>query len=256
MTKTTTPAASEPLIQVRDIRKVYRRDTQELVVLDGLTLNVDGGDFVALMGPSGSGKTTLLNLVAGIDRPTSGSILVGGDEVSSMSEAALARWRSENVGFIFQLYNLVPVLTAFENVELPLLLTRLSRAERKKQAETALSVVALSDRLDHYPRQLSGGQEQRVAIARAIATDPALLVADEPTGDLDSKAGEEILVLLERLHSEFGKTIVMVTHDPKAAARAHRLVHLDKGVLKEDVRAKGEKGEIGVAAAAAIAAGR
>jgi putative ABC transport system ATP-binding protein len=173
-----------------------------------------------------------------------------------MSEGALAKWRSEHVGFIFQLYNLVPVLTAFENVELPLLLTRLSRAERKKQAETALAVVGLSDRLDHYPRQLSGGQEQRVAIARAIATDPTLLVADEPTGDLDAKSGEEILVLLERLHAEFGKTIVMVTHDPKAAARAHRLVHLDKGVLKEDVRAKGEKGEIGIAAAAAIAAGK
>ncbi len=254
MTETTTPGAPEPLIQVRDIRKVYRRETQELVVLDGLTLNVDGGDFVALMGPSGSGKTTLLNLIAGIDRPTSGSILVGGDEVSSMSEGALARWRSENVGFIFQLYNLVPVLTAFENVELPLLLTRLSRAERRKQVEMALSVVGLSDRMDHAPRQLSGGQEQRVAIARAIATDPKLLVADEPTGDLDSRSGDEILVLLERLNHEFGKTIVMVTHDPKAAARAHRLVHLDKGVLKEDIRAAGD--HVGVQAATTAAGGR
>ena len=243
-----------PLIRVQGIRKAYRRDTQEILVLDGLSLDVEEGDFVALMGPSGSGKTTLLNLVAGIDRPTSGTILVGGAEVSSMSEAALARWRSENIGFIFQLYNLVPVLTAFENVELPLLLTRLSRAGRRKQVELALSVVGLSDRADHYPRQLSGGQEQRVAIARAIATDPTLLVADEPTGDLDGKSGEEILVLLERLNDEFGKTIVMVTHDPKAAARAHRLVHLDKGVLKEDLRADGK--EVGVTAAVQAAGGR
>ena len=246
---------AEALIRIENVVKQYTRDTQVLTVLDGLSLEVEKGDFVALMGPSGSGKTTLLNLVAGIDRPTQGRIFVGADEVSSMSEGALAKWRSENVGFIFQLYNLVPVLTAFENVELPLLLTRLSRAERKKQAETALAVVALSDRLDHYPRQLSGGQEQRVAIARAIATDPTLLVADEPTGDLDAKAGEEILVLLERLNREFGKTIVMVTHDPRAAARAHRLVHLDKGVLKEDVRAKELQGEVGVAAATAISAG-
>ena len=247
---------AEPLIKIESVVKQYTRDTQVLTVLDGLSLEVEKGDFVALMGPSGSGKTTLLNLIAGIDRPTRGRILVGPDEVSAMSEGALARWRSENVGFIFQLYNLVPVLTAFENVELPLLLTRLSKKERRKQAETALSVVGLSDRMDHYPRQLSGGQEQRVAIARAIATDPTLLVADEPTGDLDAKSGEEILVLLERLHAEFGKTIVMVTHDPKAAARAHRLVHLDKGVLKEDVRAKGEKEEVEIAAAAAIAAGK
>jgi putative ABC transport system ATP-binding protein len=247
---------AEPLIRIENVVKQYTRDTQVLTVLDGLSLEVEKGDFVALMGPSGSGKTTLLNLVAGIDRPTSGRILVGDDEVSSMSEGALAKWRSEHVGFIFQLYNLVPVLTAFENVELPLLLTRLSRAERRKQAETALAVVALSDRLDHYPRQLSGGQEQRVAIARAIATDPTLLVADEPTGDLDAKSGEEILVLLERLHAEFGKTIVMVTHDPKAAARAHRLVHLDKGILKEDVRARERTGEVGLAAAVAISAGK
>jgi putative ABC transport system ATP-binding protein len=237
-----------PLIQIDSLVKQYTRDTQVITVLDKLSLTVDDGDFVALMGPSGSGKTTLLNLIAGIDRPTSGRILVGDAEVSSMSEAALAKWRSANVGFIFQLYNLVPVLTAYENVELPLLLTRLNRARRRKQVELALSVVGLADRMDHYPRQLSGGQEQRVAIARAIATDPKLLVADEPTGDLDAKSGEEILILMERLNAEFKKTIVVVTHDPKAASRAHRLVHLDKGVLKEDVHAERGKA-VGMAAA-------
>jgi putative ABC transport system ATP-binding protein len=242
-----------PLIQIDALVKQYTRDTQVLAVLDQLSLTVDEGDFVALMGPSGSGKTTLLNLIAGIDRPTSGRILVGDAEVSTMSEAALAKWRSGNVGFIFQLYNLVPVLTAYENVELPLLLTNLNRARRRKQVELALSVVGLADRMDHYPRQLSGGQEQRVAIARAIATDPKLLVADEPTGDLDAKSGEEILILMERLNAEFKKTIVMVTHDPKAASRAHRLVHLDKGVLKEDVHA--EKGKaVGMAAALSASA--
>ncbi|MBK9062843.1 MAG: ABC transporter ATP-binding protein [Acidobacteria bacterium] len=242
-----------PLIQIDSLVKQYTRDTQVLTVLDKLSLSVEDGDFVALMGPSGSGKTTLLNLIAGIDRPTSGRILVGDAEVSKMSEAALAKWRSANVGFIFQLYNLVPVLTAYENVELPLLLTNLNRARRRKQVELALSVVGLADRMDHYPRQLSGGQEQRVAIARAIATDPKLLVADEPTGDLDSKSGEEILILMERLNAEFRKTIVMVTHDPKAASRAHRLVHLDKGVLKEDVHA--EKGKaVGMAAAISASA--
>jgi putative ABC transport system ATP-binding protein len=246
---------AESLIRIESVVKKYRRDTQELTVLDGLSLGVDEGDFVALMGPSGSGKTTLLNLIAGIDRPTSGRIHVGRDEVSSMSESALARWRSGNIGFIFQLYNLVPVLTAFENVELPLLLTKLSRAQRKKQVELALSIVGLSDRMDHYPRQLSGGQEQRVAIARAIGTDPKLLVADEPTGDLDARSGEEILVLMERLNAEFKKTIVMVTHDPRAASRAHRLVHLDKGVLKEDVRAAGKDHAVGIAAAIAASAG-
>ena len=240
-----------PLIRIDSLVKQYTRDTQVLTVLDKLSLTVDEGDFVALMGPSGSGKTTLLNLIAGIDRPTSGTILVGDRQVSSMSEAALAKWRSANIGFIFQLYNLVPVLTAFENVELPLLLTNLNRARRRKQAELALSVVGLTDRMDHYPRQLSGGQEQRVAIARAIATDPKLLVADEPTGDLDSRNGEEILVLMERLNSEFKKTIVMVTHDPKAASRAHRLVHLDKGVLKEDVKAERGKA-VGMAAAISV----
>ncbi len=242
---------ADPFIRIASIVKQYVRDTQVLTVLDGLSLDVDEGDFVALMGPSGSGKTTLLNLIAGIDRPTSGQIIVGGSEVSKMSEAALSRWRSENIGFIFQLYNLVPVLTAFENVELPLLLTRLSKAQRKRQVELALSIVGLADRMDHYPRQLSGGQEQRVAIARAFATDPKLLVADEPTGDLDAKSGEEILILMERLNDEFKKTIVMVTHDPKAAARAHRLVHLEKGVLKEDIRAEGTAREVGIAAASA-----
>lgn len=238
---------AEPFIRIESIVKQYVRDTQILTVLDGLSIAIDEGDFVALMGPSGSGKTTLLNLVAGIDRPTSGRIVVGKDEVSSMSEASLARFRSENIGFIFQLYNLVPVLTAFENVELPLLLTKLNRAQRKKQVELALGIVGLSDRMDHYPRQLSGGQEQRVAIARAIATDPKLLVADEPTGDLDARSGEEILILLERLNDEFKKTIVMVTHDPRAASRAHRLLHLDKGVMKEDIRADGR--EVGLEAA-------
>jgi putative ABC transport system ATP-binding protein len=219
------------LIQIQDVVKQYKRESQTLTVLDHLSLSVEEGDFTALMGPSGSGKTTLLNLLAGIDRPTSGRVRVGSAEVSSMSEGALAKWRSDNVGFIFQLYNLVPVLTAFENVELPLLLTRLSRAQRRKQVELALSIVNLSDRMTHYPRQLSGGQEQRVAIARAIATDPKLLVADEPTGDLDARSGEEILVLLERLNQEFGKTIVMVTHDPKAAEYANHTLHLDKGSL-------------------------
>jgi putative ABC transport system ATP-binding protein len=242
-----------PLIQIDALVKQYTRDTQVLTVLDKLSLSVEAGDFVALMGPSGSGKTTLLNLIAGIDRPTSGRILVGDAEVSKMSEAALAKWRSANVGFIFQLYNLVPVLTAYENVELPLLLTSLNRARRRKQVELALAVVGLGDRMDHYPRQLSGGQEQRVAIARAIATDPKVLVADEPTGDLDAKNGEEILILMERLNDEFKKTIVMVTHDPKAAGRAHRLIHLDKGVLKEDVHA--EKGKaVGMAAAISASA--
>jgi len=246
---------AEPFIRIENLVKAYQRDTQSLTVLTGLNLEVDEGEFIALMGPSGSGKTTLLNLVAGIDRPTSGRITVGGQEIHGMGEAALAKWRSRNIGFIFQLYNLVPVLTAFENVELPLLLTDLSRVRRRKQVELALSIVGLTDRMDHYPRQLSGGQEQRVAIARAIATDPKLLVADEPTGDLDSKSAEEILVLLERLNDEFGKTIVMVTHDPRAAARAHRLVHLDKGVLKEDIRATGDQKEVGMAAAIAATAG-
>jgi len=222
---------SEPLIQIDHVSKVYHRDSIEIPVLEDINLTVDKGEFLALMGPSGSGKTTLLNLMAGIDKPTRGRIRVGEREVSAMSETELARWRADHVGFIFQLYNLIPVLTAFENVELPLLLTRLSKKERREHVQTALAIVGLQDRMDHYPRQLSGGQEQRVAIARAIGTDPAILVADEPTGDLDAKNADEILDLLNRLTSEFKKTIVLVTHDPRAAARARRMVRLDKGVL-------------------------
>jgi putative ABC transport system ATP-binding protein len=226
----------ESLIRIENLEKTYHRDTIAIPVLQGLNLDIPEGEYVALMGPSGSGKTTLLNLIAGIDQPTRGRIFVGGRDISTMSQTELASWRSHTIGFIFQLYNLLPVLTAFENVELPLLLTHLKKAERRKHVETALSIVNLSDRMDHYPRQLSGGQEQRVAIARAIVSDPKILVADEPTGDLDAKSGDEILELLRRLNEEFGKTIVMVTHDPKAAGRAHRMVHLDKGVLHADER--------------------
>jgi putative ABC transport system ATP-binding protein len=221
------------MVDVRDVRKVYRRDAEELVVLDGLNLQIDEGDFAALMGPSGSGKTTLLNLVAGIDKPTSGDVVVAGTNVARLNETQLAEFRSHNVGFIFQLYNLIPVLNATENVELPLLLTHLSRKERRERALTALKVVGLADRARHYPRQLSGGQEQRVAIARAIVTDPKILVADEPTGDLDARSAEEILQLMEALNREHGKTIVMVTHDPRAAERAHTQHHLEKGVLRD-----------------------
>ena len=227
------PAPAGPMVDVRNVRKVYRRDAEEITVLDGMSLQVPPGEFVALMGPSGSGKTTLLNLIAGIDRPTSGSVTVAGTDVAQLSESDLARWRSRHVGFIFQFYNLIPVLTAVENVELPLLLTRLGKSERRERALTALRVVGLADRSSHYPRQLSGGQEQRVAIARAIVGDPSVLVADEPTGDLDAKSAEEILALLESLNRDFHKTIVMVTHDPRAAERAHVQRHLDKGVLKD-----------------------
>jgi putative ABC transport system ATP-binding protein len=222
------------MVDVRGVRKVYRRDAEQIVVLDGIALQVPAGDFVALMGPSGSGKTTLLNLIAGIDRPTSGEVVVAGTNVAQLSESELARWRSRHVGFIFQFYNLIPVLRAVENVELPLLLTGLGKRERRERALTALRVVGLADRSGHYPRQLSGGQEQRVAIARAIVGDPDVLVADEPTGDLDAKSAEEILALMETLNREFRKTIVMVTHDPRAAARAHVQHHLDKGVLRKD----------------------
>jgi len=221
----------EPLIQIEHVVKVYRRDALEIPVLNDVNLKVPAGEYLALMGPSGSGKTTLLNLIAGIDQPTRGRIVIGGRDISQISQTELAHWRSRTIGFIFQLYNLLPVLTAYENVELPLLLTKLSKKERRKHVETALSIVSLADRTDHYPRQLSGGQEQRVAIARAIVSDPAILVADEPTGDLDAKSADEILELLNRLNREFHKTIVLVTHDPKAAGRAHRMVHLDKGVL-------------------------
>jgi putative ABC transport system ATP-binding protein len=220
-----------PLISVERVSKVYKRDAIEIPVLTGIDLALPAGTFISLMGPSGSGKTTLLNLLAGLDRPTAGRIVISGREISALSEGALADWRSENVGLIFQLYNLIPVLTAFENVELPLFLTDLSKKDRRDHARAALAIVGLGDRMTHYPRQLSGGQEQRVAIARAIVTDPLILVADEPTGDLDAKNADEILRLLDRLNTEFGKTIVMVTHDPKAAARAHVQVHLDKGVL-------------------------
>jgi len=220
------------MVEVRGVRKVYRRDALAITVLDGLDLDVQEGEFLALMGPSGSGKTTLLNLIAGIDRPTGGSVNVAGTNVAALSEGALARWRSRNVGFIFQFYNLIPVLTAEENVALPLLLERLSRKERTERAMTALKIVGLADRAKHSPRQLSGGQEQRVAIARAIVGDPKVLVADEPTGDLDAKSAEEILTLMETLNRDFRKTIVMVTHDPRAASRAKRQLHLDKGVLQ------------------------
>src|SRR5437762_6853698 len=225
----------ETLVRIDNVRKVYRRDQFDVPVLNGITLDVPRGYIHSLMGPSGSVKTTLLNLIASIDRPTSGRILVDGKEISRFSETALASWRARHVGFNFQLYNLIPVLNAFENVELPLLLTRLSRKERREHVNTALNIVGLGDRMFHYPRQLSGGQEQRVAIARAIVTDPTLLVADEPTGDLDAKNAEETLNLLQRLNEEFEKTIVMVTHDPKAAQHARRMLHLEKGLLVEMV---------------------
>jgi len=220
-----------PLIQVHELYKSYRRDTLEIPVLQNINLEIPEGEFIAFMGPSGSGKTTLLNLIAGIDKPSSGTILIDGVEVTDLSETELAVWRSRNVGFIFQFYNLIPVLTALENVELPLTLTPLSRIERQTHAETALEIVGLADRLHHYPRQLSGGQEQRVAIARAIATDPTILVADEPTGDLDKNSAEEVLGLMDRLNRELNKTILMVTHDPRAAERAHCVRHLEKGEL-------------------------
>jgi putative ABC transport system ATP-binding protein len=219
------------LINVKNIFKSYWRDSFEIPVLNDITFNVEEGEFLSLMGPSGSGKTTLLNLIAGIDKPTKGSLTINGTDIASLSESALAKWRANNIGFIFQFYNLLPVLTAYENVELPLLLTKLSKAERKKHVETALSIVGLGDRMKHYPKQLSGGQEQRVAIARAIVTDPLILVADEPTGDLDKNSANEIMTLLERLNSEFKKTIVMVTHDPRAAEKAHVIRHLEKGDL-------------------------
>ncbi|MDR3747829.1 MAG: ABC transporter ATP-binding protein [Acidobacteriota bacterium] len=228
---TTEIAARAGAVSVQDVRKFYQRDSMQIKVLDGLSLEVPEGEFLALMGPSGSGKTTLLNLIAGIDRATSGRVVVAGTYLGSLSEGELAKWRSRNVGFIFQFYNLIPVLNAVENVELPLLLTSLSGRERRERALTALRIVGLADRSKHYPRQLSGGQEQRVAIARAIVTDPKVLVADEPTGDLDSQSAEEILDLIQTFNRDFGKTIIMVTHDPRAAARAHTQRHLEKGVL-------------------------
>jgi putative ABC transport system ATP-binding protein len=219
------------LIEVKNLSKSYRRDSLEIPVLRNISLSVPEGEFVAFMGPSGSGKTTLLNLIAGIDKPSEGRILIAGVDVTELTETELAAWRSRNVGFIFQFYNLIPVLTAVENVELPLILTPLSKKERRSHAETALEVVGLADRMHHYPRQLSGGQEQRVAIARAIATDPTILVADEPTGDLDKVSAEEVLDLIDRLNRELNKTILMVTHDPRAAERARSVRHLEKGEL-------------------------
>ncbi len=224
-------ASNGVLISIEKVSKSYKRDTILIPVLDGIDLAIMKGEFLALMGPSGSGKTTLLNLIAGIDRPSSGKVVVEGENIVSLSEANLTRWRSRHVGFIFQLYNLIPVLTAYENVELPLLLTKLSKKERREHVMTALTLVGLADRVGHYPRQLSGGQEQRVAIARAVVSDPTLLVADEPTGDLDAKSAHEILDLLAKLNTDLHKTIVMVTHDPKAAERSHKIMHLDKGVL-------------------------
>jgi putative ABC transport system ATP-binding protein len=221
------------LIQVRDLDKTYSRGGEIIHVLQGLNLDVSHGEFVAFMGPSGSGKTTLLNLLGGLDVPTRGSITVAGDEITHMSSGKLTEWRARHVGFVFQMYNLIPVLTAFQNVELPLLLTKLSKAERRSHVETALSVVGLSDRMDHFPRQLSGGQEQRVTIARAIVSDPTFLLCDEPTGDLDRKSADEIMALIEELVGTHHKTVLMVTHDPVVAARAHTTLHLDKGVLVE-----------------------
>jgi putative ABC transport system ATP-binding protein len=226
---------AETLVRARNVHKTFRRGSERIEVLQGLNLEIGKGGFLALMGPSGSGKTTLLNLIGGLDTASEGSIEVGGVDISRLSGAALSRWRSQHIGFVFQLYNLLPVLTAERNVELPLLLTRLSKAQRRKHVEVALKVVGLADRAKHYPRQLSGGQEQRVGIARAIVTDPMLLLCDEPTGDLDRKAGDEILDLLQALNRDHGKTIIMVTHDPHAAERATQVLHLEKGTLMEAV---------------------
>ena len=230
---TTSDGANDTLVEVRDLHKVFRRGSERIDVLQGVNLDIPRGDFLALMGPSGSGKTTLLNLVGGLDTPTKGSVSVAGDRIDRMAGGKLARWRARHIGFVFQLYNLLPVLTAARNVELPLLLTKLSRRERREHVAAALEVVGLTNRARHYPRQLSGGQEQRVGIARAIVTDPTVLLCDEPTGDLDRKAGDEILELLSALNRDHGKTIVMVTHDPRAAERASRTLHLEKGVLLE-----------------------
>ena len=233
MVKVDGSGGNSSLIQVRDLDKTYRRGGEEIHVLQGLNLDVEKGEFIAFMGPSGSGKTTLLNLLGGLDVPTRGSITVAGDEITHMSGNKLTQWRARHVGFIFQMYNLIPVLNAFQNVELPLLLTKLSKSDRRKHVETALGVVGLAERMNHYPRQLSGGQEQRVAIARAIVADPTFLLCDEPTGDLDRKSADEIRALLSELVGKHNKTILMVTHDPVVAARAHTTLHLEKGVLVE-----------------------
>jgi putative ABC transport system ATP-binding protein len=223
----------QTLVEIRGVSKSYRRGDQRVPVLSDINLEIAAGDFIALMGPSGSGKSTLLNLIAGIDKPDRGSLRVGGIDITALDEAELADWRAQHVGFIFQFYNLMPVLTAFENVELPLLLTRLTRSERREHVETALAMVGLSDRLEHFPSELSGGQQQRVAIARAVVTDPTILVADEPTGDLDRASAAEALALMDRLNTGLGKTIIMVTHDPFAARYAHSVKHLEKGVLTD-----------------------
>ena len=228
----------DTLVTVTDLHKIFHRGSERIDVLQGVSLEIPRGDFLALMGPSGSGKTTLLNLIGGLDTPTRGSIDVAGNRIDQLSGGKLSAWRARHIGFVFQLYNLLPVLTAARNVELPLLLTKLSKAERRKRVEIALSVVGLADRMKHYPRQLSGGQEQRVGIARAIVTDPTLLLCDEPTGDLDRRSGDEILDLLQTLNRDHGKTIVMVTHDPHAAERARRILHLEKGTLVEGLVAR------------------
>lgn len=233
MVKIDSNGAGDSLIQVRNLEKRYQRGTEIIDVLSGLNLDISQGEFVAFMGPSGSGKTTLLNLLGGLDLPTSGDISIDDEDITHMSRRKLATWRSQHVGFVFQMFNLIPVLTAFQNVELPLLLTKLSKKKRQQQVETALSLVRLSDRLHHFPRQLSGGQEQRVAIARAIVADPTFLLCDEPTGDLDRQSGNEVMDVLAQLTSEYNKTVLMVTHDPEASKRAKTVLHLDKGVLME-----------------------
>jgi putative ABC transport system ATP-binding protein len=227
-------APADVLVRIGDLSKIFRRDNEQVAALERCSIDIHRGEFLALMGPSGSGKTTLLNIIAGIDRPTSGAVSVDGTDIARFSDRELTHWRNQHIGFVFQSFNLIPVLTAFENVELPLLLTKLSKAERKQHVETSLRLVGLQDRMKHYPRQLSGGQEQRVAIARAIVTDPTLLLADEPTGDLDAHSAEEIMNLLSRLNREFGKSIVMVTHDPRAAHHASRIRYLDKGMLLKE----------------------
>ncbi|MCU0242738.1 MAG: ABC transporter ATP-binding protein [Vicinamibacteria bacterium] len=236
MVKVDATNGNDALIRVRDLDKKYTRGSEEIDVLQGLNLDVERGDFIAFMGPSGSGKTTLLNLLGGLDTPSAGTITVAGDEINTFSSGQLAAWRARHVGFVFQMYNLLPVLTAYQNVELPLLLTRLSKAERRQHVEAAMTLVGLSDRMQHYPRQLSGGQEQRVSIARAIVADPTFLLCDEPTGDLDRKSADEIMELLVRLVKEHDKTIMMVTHDPRAADRAQTILHLEKGALVESVK--------------------
>jgi putative ABC transport system ATP-binding protein len=240
MVSVDTNGKSSALIQVRGLDKTYRRGGEQIHVLQGLNLDVDQGDFVAFMGPSGSGKTTLLNLLGGLDVPTSGVISVAGDEITHMSSGRLTEWRARHVGFVFQMYNLIPVLTAYQNVELPLLLSSLSRSERRQHVETALAIVGLHDRAHHFPRQLSGGQEQRVTIARAIVSDSTFLLCDEPTGDLDRKSADEIMALIEELVAKHNKTILMVTHDPLVAARSHSVLHLEKGVLVEGSKSRRE----------------